>query len=114
MLTIDALKEYGANTDEGLKRCFGNEGFYLKLVKSASGEASFDKLFEAIEANDLDAGFEAAHALKGVLSNLSLDSLSEPVKEITELLRNKTDADYSPYIAKIKEKHAELKKICED
>ncbi len=113
MLTIDALKEYGANTDEGLKRCFGNEGFYLKLVGMAPKEESFDKLFAAIDSHDPDAGFEAAHALKGVLSNLSLDPIIEPVKEITELLRSREDIDYSPYVEKIKEKLEELKGICE-
>ena len=31
-MTIEQLKAYGANTDEALGRCFGNEAFYFKLV----------------------------------------------------------------------------------
>ena len=38
MLTIDALKEYGANVDEGLGRCMGNEALYLKLVSTIPNE----------------------------------------------------------------------------
>ena len=28
MLTIEKLKEYGANVEEGLARCLNNEAFY--------------------------------------------------------------------------------------
>ena len=44
MLTIDALKAYGANTDEGMARCFNNEAFYLRLVGMGLADANFDKL----------------------------------------------------------------------
>ena len=40
-MTIDDLKTYGANTEEGLKRCMNNEGFYLRLVKMIPGDANF-------------------------------------------------------------------------
>ena len=32
MLTVEKLKEYGADTGEGLNRCMNNEAFYLRLV----------------------------------------------------------------------------------
>ncbi len=32
MMTLDALKLYGANTAEGMGRCLNNESFYLKMV----------------------------------------------------------------------------------
>ena len=101
MLTIEKLKEYGANVDEGLQRCMGNEDFYLKMVNLMLADNSIDKLKDAIAANNLDAAFEAAHALKGVASNLSLTPISEPAIEITELLRNRTEMDYSELVAKI-------------
>ena len=53
MITIDALKEFGANTDEGMGRCFGNADFYLKLVKTVPAEPNFDQLIAAIESGDL-------------------------------------------------------------
>ena len=53
---------------------------------------------------DLDAAFEAAHALKGVLGNLGLTPLYEPVAEMTECLRSKTDKDYSAYIDVIEDR----------
>ena len=38
MMTLDALKHYGANTAEGMGRCLNNESFYLKMVGMALAE----------------------------------------------------------------------------
>ena len=89
MLTVEALKAYGANTDEGLARCFNNEAFYLRLVGMGLADANFDRLREAMEAGDAKAAFEAAHALKGSIGNLSLTPIYGPVSELTEILRGK-------------------------
>lgn len=100
MLTIEKLNAFGANTKEGLERCMGNEALYLRLVNIFLNDTSFEKLKEALQINDLDAAFQAAHALKGVLGNLSLTPLYEIILEMTELLRNRTQTDYSGYIEK--------------
>ncbi len=113
MLSIDTLKEFGADTDEGVGRCMGNADFYLRLVKTVPGEKNFDKLADAIRANDLGAAFEHAHALKGVLGNLSLTPLYQSVSEITELLRAKTEMDYTEQLTRILDKREELRKLCE-
>ena len=108
MLTIEGLKQFGANTDEGLNRCMGNEAFYFKLIGKVVDDKNFSTLEEAIAAKDLDAAFEAAHSLKGVLGNLALTPIYEPVYEATELLRSRSDVDYGPYLKTIAEKRAEL------
>ena len=109
MLTVDSLKKWGADTDEALVRCLNNEAFYLRLVnKTLEDEQSFSRLSEAVQAGDMDKAFDAAHALKGVLSNLSLTPLLRPVLEITELLRNKTDTDYTPLLDEIAARKSEL------
>ncbi len=98
MITIEGLREFGADVDGALRRCMNNEGFYLKQIDKVLTGASFDKLKEEVANADLDAAFETAHALKGVWGNLGLTPLYEPVAEMTEQLRNKTDRDYSVYI----------------
>ena len=40
MITIEKLNAFGANTAEGLGRCFGNEALYLKLVATIPGEVN--------------------------------------------------------------------------
>ena len=113
MLTIEKLKEYGANVEEGLQRCMGNEDFYIKMVNMMLADNSIDKLKEAIAENNLDTAFEAAHALKGVAANLSLTPISDPAVEITELLRNRTEMDYSELVAKICEQKEKLASLAE-
>ena len=108
MITIEALNNYGANTREGLTRCMNNEEFYIMLVKKALDDRRLDQLENQIADNDLEAAFETAHALKGMYANLSLDPLTKPVSEITEMLRNKTDADYSQLLAETKKQFTVL------
>lgn len=95
MLTIDALKQFGAKTEEGLGRCLNNEAFYLRLVNMVLDDAGYEKLASAIKNGETQTAFEAAHALKGSLGNLALTPIYEPVAELTELLRNGQDADYT-------------------
>lgn len=108
MITIDALNRYGANTQEGLTRCMNNEAFYIMLVNKALADRRLDQLEQQIAAKDLEAAFETAHTLKGMYANLSLDPLTKPVSEITELLRNKSDADYTALLAEAKVQYAAL------
>ena len=96
MITIDALKAFGANTDEGLTRCLGEESFYLMLIESSLNDDQIKKLITQTEAGDLDAAFETAHALKGVYANLALTPLYETLFTLTEHLRSREQMDYSP------------------
>ena len=92
-------------------RCFGNEEFYLKLVKTVPSEPNFDKLAAAIESDDLKNAFEHAHALKGVLANLSLTPILNPASELTEHLRAEERMDYKPLVDEIMKKRDELKNL---
>ena len=103
-MTLDDLIAFGANVDEGLSRCMGNEAFYLRLVETVKADEGFDKLKAAIDENRLHDAFEAAHALKGSLGNLAITPLYEPVCEITELLRSETETDYAPLMDDIMQK----------
>lgn len=108
MLTIDNLKELGADTANGIIRCANDEGFYLRMVTLSLQDPNFDKLDETVKKGDLAGAFECAHALKGVLGNVGLTSLYEPIAEMTEELRARKDIDYSGYLETIS---TELSKI---
>ena len=101
MITIEKLKELGCNTEEGLERCFGDESFYLGLVPGAFEKERYEKLDSLIKEGRLTEAFDEAHALKGVLANLSITPLYDVVSEITELLRAKTETGYSPLLEKM-------------
>lgn len=113
MLTIDALKQLGCDTDDGLSRCMGNEAFYFKLIGKVLEDKNFQALEDAVAAKDLDKAFDAAHSLKGVLGNLALTPIYQPVYEITELLRERRDMDYSGYLKTISDKRKEIAALME-
>ena len=98
MLTIENLRKYGANVDEGLQRCVNNEQLYLTLVNRFLDQNTFPDLKAAIQDHDLEKAFHIAHSLKGVIGNLSLSPLYDVIYQMTELLRNRTEIDYSDYI----------------
>ena len=112
MLTIDRLAQFGADTDKGLERCMKNEAFYFRLIGMAAEDGNFNKLKEAIDRGDLDQAFEAAHALKGVMTNLALKPIADPVIGITEHLRAGEQMDYQPAMEIISSKFEELKALC--
>lgn len=94
-MTLDELRRLGVNVDEGLGRCMNNEDFYLKMIGKFLSDDKIDALGKALNEGDLDQAFELAHALKGVTSNLALAPLEAKLSEITDLLRKRTQTDYS-------------------
>ena len=101
MLTVEKLKEYGADTKQGLSRCAENEALYLRLVDITVRELSSGALGEALDAGDLEKAYYIAHKLKGGVNNLSLTPIAGPLCELTELLRNKTPGDYKALYAEM-------------
>lgn len=94
MLTVEKLKECGADVEKGLSRCANNTALYLRLVKICIQEISADALGAALKDGDLDRAFDVVHKWKGGVSNLALDPIAAPLCELTELLRNKAPGDY--------------------
>ncbi len=114
MLTIEKLTAFGADVEDGLTRCMGNSSFYFMLIGKVFEDKNFALLEKALAEKDLEVAFEAAHSLKGVLGNLALTPIYTPVYELTELLRAKSDVDYTPYLLTIKEKKVELEALIND
>ncbi len=115
-MTLQDLRNYGANVEAGLALCGNDEAEYLRLVGQAASDPSFRKLSDALDDGDMTGAFESAYALRAVLEKLSLTPLSEPVREMTELLRdpmeNESEAFWKVYV-RIAEKLDALEKIAE-
>ena len=101
MMTVESLKAAGANVEEGLARCMNKEDFYLKMVNMGLTNQNFQLLGPALEAKDFDRAFELCHSLKGVIGNLSLTPLYDLICQLTEMLRSKTDTDYTDLYSQI-------------
>ena len=114
MLTLEKLEELGIDTKEGLMRCMNNEIFFFKMISMAISNEYFESLGKALEEGDLDTAFEAAHALKGVIGNLALAPIYNPLAEITELLRARKAADYVSMYHPVKEIRDQLLTLTKD
>ena len=73
-----------------------------------ASDAHTAQLKAALDAGDLNAAFDAAHALKGVLSNLALTPALIPVGEITEHLRARKEMDYAPLMNEVEAQMSRL------
>ena len=54
-------------------------------------DTSYRDIFAALENNDYETAFRAAHTLKGICLNLGLENLYKAAYKVTEALRQKTD-----------------------
>ena len=114
MLTLEALSDFGVDTKEGLTRCMNNEAFYFKMIAMGLGNDYFEKLASSLDEGKLSEAFEAAHALKGVIGNLALSPIYNPLSQLTEMLRAKKEADYVTMYKPIKEMRDKLLAMCQD
>lgn len=108
MITLEELSNFGADTKVGLSRCMNREDFYFKMIKLGLSNEYFDSLGVALEEGRMSDAFEAAHALKGVIGNLALTVIYEPLSDLTEMLRAGKEADYKTIYAGIKESRDKL------
>ena len=114
MLTLEKMKAIGIDPKDGLAPCMNNEAFFFKMISMAVANDYFDSLVPALEKNDLESAFEAAHALKGVIGNLALAPIYDPLAEMTEMLRAKKEADYLSMYRPIKEMRDQLLAMTKD
>lgn len=108
MLSRETLTQYGADFEVGLARCMNNEDFYYELIKIGVSDEKFDSLHHALQEKNLDDAFEYAHALKGVFANLAMTPIHTPLNEMTELLRERKDVDYSTLYNEMEEQKKRL------
>ncbi|MGN0353333.1 MAG: Hpt domain-containing protein [Roseburia sp.] len=85
------LTKVGINVQEGIHRFAGKKEVYEKYLYDFLENEYYDKLEDAIRERNGEEAFQAAHALKGVAGNLSLNPLFEAIKPVVEKLRGKAD-----------------------
>ena len=112
MEIINKLNEWGANTDTGIKRCANNTNLYIRLVKMIPLNDDFKKLGDTLNNLNFTEGFKLAHAIKGVVANLELIPLLNPISEITELLRNEKEGNYLELYNELLNELDKLRLIC--
>lgn len=85
---MEELQELGCDMEDVMARFLDDEDFYLQCFHSVLHDTKFQELKELINQGDVSGAFECAHTLKGLIANIGLHSLSQPMVEIVETLRD--------------------------
>lgn len=82
------LSKAGVSANEGIKRFSGNTEKYEELLCQFPEDTHYKAMCSAIENGNAEAAFNAAHALKGMAGNLSMNRLYEDICPLVEVLRS--------------------------
>ena len=63
---------------------------YFEFLNSFVEDTLMSRLKQAVQNGSVDDAFEAAHALKGLCANLSIDSMSKMIVPMVEILRGRS------------------------
>ncbi len=72
---------------EVMVKKFSSDATITAFLKIFKRDKSFATLVEKLDVGDVEAAFIAAHTLKGVVLNLNMEGLMQPVFNVTEALR---------------------------
>jgi len=92
MTLRECYESLGGSLDDVLSR-LPSEDLVKKFAIKFLDDPSYGDLVKGIETGDAELAFRAAHTLKGVCQNLSLDRLYVSAHNITEALRDKQTLD---------------------
>ena len=76
----------GGDYDEALKRMM-NDALIKRFVLKFKDDKCYSELKKALDEENWDNAFSAAHTMKGVVLNLSFKRLSEKLISLTDALR---------------------------
>lgn len=104
MTVKECYDAMGADYEDVLGR-LRNDDRIRKFVLKVLKDPSYSLLCDSLEAKNIPEAFRAAHTMKGICQNLSLNRLYESTHEMAELLRNREEygEDIEPVLKKVKE-----------
>ena len=71
----DRLIEAGVDVNQALERFLGSEAMLERFLGKFLSDTNYPKLCQAVEAQDWEGALTAAHTLKGMCGNLSMNRL---------------------------------------
>lgn len=102
------LLEAGIDVEDALERFMGNETLMVKFLLRFPEDENFLRLKRALAAGDAGAAFTAAHTLKGVAGNLSMEKLFRQVDPLVEDLRSEHLAAATGRMPALEESYARV------
>lgn len=102
------LSKAGVSATEGIERFNGDKEMYEEVLTNFVNDTSFAQLCEAVENKDVDAAFKAAHSLKGVAGNLSMNRLFDDIYPMVEILRAGSLEQVEDYMVTVKKDYEDV------
>ena len=96
------LENGGIRVPQALERVLGNEALLERLLGKFLDDPQYPALCAALERGDLDRAVTAAHTLKGMCGNLSMEELYALFTQQTDALRGGDLAGARGLMAQIK------------
>ena len=90
-MTVQELYEKIGGSYETVKSQMLKDDLIHRFVLKFLNDKSYSYLADAVNSQNYEEAFKAAHTLKGVTLNLSFKKLSNSVCGLTEFLRNKNN-----------------------
>ena len=103
---MQILQAAGIDVEGALSRLMNNEGFFLKMLGKFLEDKTYASLESAYEARDMETLRQAAHAEKGVSSNLGMVRLSELCGQLQHTLEGKGEDNVDALVADIRDAYA--------
>lgn len=88
-----------------------NDMLIERMIRKFMENNSYNAIIDAYSANNIKEVFVLAHSFKGVTGNLALTSLYNIASDLTELTRDKEEADIDNEIAKLKTEYKLIKDV---
>ncbi len=77
----------GSDATAVISRLGGNSGLIMRFLAMFRADTSYNELCTALDNDNTEAAFRAAHKLKGVVGTLGFQTLYDQASSVTEMLR---------------------------
>lgn len=102
------LHKAGVAVNDALFRLGDDKELYEELLQTFKKETRIEELEQAIANKDAEAGFAAAHAMKGEAGNMGFSRLYEALDVLVEKLRAGDTDDTEEIFEAVKSAHDDL------
>ena len=104
-MTVKECYESMESDYEGVLGRMGSEGLVRRFALKFLDDPSYLNLEKAIQEQNVEEAFRAAHTLKGVCLNLGFDRLYKVSAELTEKLRGRELSGYEALYGKVQDEY---------
>ena len=111
MPLLKTLQNWGCDVQDALGRTLGDEEFLLSCIQQVNEDPAFAELGEQLARGEVQAAFDSAHMLKGIIANMGLTPLYEQITQIVEPLRMGNGTGLEPAYERLMQKKHELDEI---